>query len=69
MSPEAEKLKAKIEARGYRVVQIFDADVGDILEARVGTEAVAWVLRFRTLEEGLRELAEQLGLSLEDLEV
>jgi len=65
----AERLRARIEARGYRVVRLFDPDIGDVLEARVGERVVARAARFHSLEEGLRHLAGELGLPLEGLEV
>lgn len=59
-----ERLRARIEARGYTVVQFYDPDLGDVLEARVGERVVARVARFRSLEEGLEHIAGELGLPL-----
>jgi len=65
----AERLRARIEARGYEVVRLFDPDIGDVLEARMGERVVARAARFRSLEEGLLHLAGELGLPLGDPEV
>jgi len=59
---DAERIRGLLEARGYEVFKWYDADLGDVLEARVEGRVVARVVRYQDLKEALRALADELGV-------